>query len=101
MAAVRAAMSHLGVQKLIEEQAIEIDYIGGSSMGGLLGAAMAMGHEYEDIKALSSTFASKKALYDYTLPLASLMQSSKLTNFCKSVYKSARIEDLWLSLIHI
>ncbi len=87
---------HLGVQKLIEEQAIEIDYIGGSSMGGLLGAAMAMGHEYEDIKALSSTFASKKALYDYTLPLASLMQSSKLTNFCKSVYKSARIEDLWI-----
>lgn len=86
---------HLGVHKLIEEQNIEIDYIGGSSMGGLLGAAMAMGHSYDGIKVLSSTFASKRALYDYTLPLASLMTSAKLTRFCKQVYKSARIEDLW------
>ena len=86
---------HLGVHKLIEEQNVEIDYIGGSSMGGLLGAAMAMGHSYESIKNLSSTFASKRALYDYTLPLASLMTSAKLTNFCKQVYKTVRIEDLW------
>jgi predicted acylesterase/phospholipase RssA/CRP-like cAMP-binding protein len=87
--------AHLGVHKLIEEQNVEIDYIGGSSMGGLLGALMAMGHSYASIEELSSTFASKRALYDYTLPLASLMTSSKLTNFCKHVYKSARIEDLW------
>ena len=86
---------HLGVHKLVEEQNVELDYIGGSSMGGLLGAAMAMGHSYDSIKELSSTFASKRALYDYTLPLASLMKSAKLTNFCKHVYKSARIEDLW------
>jgi predicted acylesterase/phospholipase RssA/CRP-like cAMP-binding protein len=87
--------AHLGVHKLIEEQNVEIDYIGGSSMGGLLGAVMAMGHSYASIEELSSTFASKRALYDYTLPLASLMTSSKLTNFCKHVYQSARIEDLW------
>ncbi len=88
--------AHLGVQKLIEEQDVQIDYIGGSSMGGLLGAAMALGHDYEHIKDLSSTFASKSALYDYTLPLASLMKSAKLTAFCKGVYKTARIEDLWI-----
>lgn len=64
-------------------------------MGGLLGAAMAMGRRYEDIKALSATFANKRALFDYTLPLASLMTSAKLTHFCKNVYKDARIEDLW------
>lgn len=86
---------HLGVQRLIEEQDVRIDYIGGSSMGGLLGAAMAMGRRYEDIKALSATFANKRALFDYTLPLASLMTSAKLTHFCKNVYKDARIEDLW------
>jgi len=86
---------HLGVQKLISEQNVPIDYIGGSSMGGLLGAAMAMGHSYEDIKELSSTFANKRALYDYTLPLVSLMKSSKLTEFCKSVYENVQIEDLW------
>lgn len=87
--------AHLGVQRLIQEQKLSIDYIGGSSMGGLLGAAMAMGLSYQEITELSSTFASKRALFDYTLPLASLMKSAKLTRFCKDVYRDTRIEDLW------
>lgn len=88
--------AHLGVQRLIQEQDICIDYIGGSSMGGLLGAAMAMGRNYQDVEDLSSIFANKRALFDYTLPLASLVKSAKLTRFCKSVYLENRIEDLWI-----
>ncbi|MFK8082437.1 MAG: cyclic nucleotide-binding domain-containing protein [Granulosicoccus sp.] len=87
--------AHLGVQRLFEEQGIELDYIGGSSMGALLGASMAMGHSYHHIRQLSATFANKSALFDYTLPLASLMKSAKLSRFCRSVYKEQRIEDLW------
>jgi len=88
--------AHLGVQRVIEQHGIEIDYVGGSSMGGLLGAAMAMGHTTETISRLSSVFANKRALFDYTLPLASLMKSSKLTRFCHEVYGETRIEDLWI-----
>ncbi len=88
--------AHLGVQKLIEEQGIDIDYIGGSSMGGLLGASMAMEQSTESIFELSKTFASKKALFDYTLPITALMKSAKLTHFCKTVYGEQRIEDLWI-----
>jgi predicted acylesterase/phospholipase RssA len=64
-------------------------------MGGLLGAAMAMGHDYQYVKSLSASFANKQALFDYTLPLASLMKSAKLTRFCRTVYRDTRIEDLW------
>lgn len=92
---------HLGVQKLIEEHSVQIDYIGGSSMGGLLGAAMAMGKNHKEINALSAGFARKQALYDYTLPLVSLMKSTKLTNFCKHVYGNTRIEDLWVPFFTI
>lgn len=88
--------AHLGVQRLIEEQSVCIDYIGGSSMGGLLGAAMAMGRNHDSILNLSASFASKQALFDYTLPLASLMKSAKLTRFCREVYRNTRIEDLWI-----
>ena len=88
--------AHLGVQKLIEEQNIPIDYIGGSSMGGLLGASMAMGKTTEETMDLSGRFANKKALFDYTLPLVALMKSAKLTHFCKDVYGDTRIEDLWV-----
>lgn len=88
--------AHLGVQRAIEEHNIDIDYIGGASMGGLLGASMAMGHDTESINRLSAVFANKRALYDYTLPLASLMKSAKLSRFCHEVYQETRIEDLWI-----
>ena len=87
--------AHLGVHQLIEEQSISLDYIGGSSMGALLGASMAMGISTDEIRKLSAVFANKPALFDYTLPLASLMKSKKLSNFCQTVYGAQRIEDLW------
>jgi len=93
--------AHLGVQKLIEEQGIDIDYIGGSSMGGLLGASMAMEQTTDAIYELSKTFANKKALFDYTLPITSLMKSAKLTHFCKTVYGDQRIEDLWIPFFSV
>ena len=88
--------AHLGVQQVIEEEGIPIDYIAGSSMGALLGASMAMGHTCEDIKKMSAIFACKQALFDYTLPLVSLMKSTKLSRFCRTAYGDQRIEDLWI-----
>ena len=88
--------AHLGVQKVIEQHGVTIDYIGGSSMGGLLGASIAMGYTCAEIEKLSAVFANKKALFDYTLPLVSLLRSAKLTRFCHKVYGETRIEDLWI-----
>ena len=88
--------THLGVQRAIEENNYEIDYIGGASMGGLLGASMALGLKHEDVADLCRRFASAKALFDYTLPITSLMKSRKLTTFCHEVYQDRRIEDLWI-----
>lgn len=87
--------AHLGVQRALEEHDMPIDYIGGASMGGLLGGAMAMGNAYCDVYRLCEQFANSKALFDYTLPLTSLMKSAKLTHFCHSVYRDVKIEDLW------
>ncbi len=87
---------HLGVHKAIEEKGITIDYIGGTSMGGLLGGAMAMGLSSTQIVGLSDKFANPKALFDYTLPISALMKSAKLTTFCKELYQDKRIEDLWI-----
>ena len=88
--------AHLGVQKAIEEHEYDIDYIGGASMGGLLGGAMALGLKYADVYKLCGNFANAKALFDYTLPVSALMKSKKLTTFCHLVYKDVRIEDLWI-----
>lgn len=55
-----------------------------------------MGYSSSEIEQLSAVFANKKALFDYTLPLVSLLRSAKLTRFCHKVYGETRIEDLWI-----
>lgn len=87
--------AHLGVQRLLEEEQIPIDVVGGSSMGGLLGASLALGQDVATVERMSARFANRRALFDYTLPMSSLMQSAKLTRFCQEVYGDIRIEDLW------
>ena len=87
---------HLGVQRALEENHIDIDMVGGSSMGALLGGAMALGLDSTRIKSLSAEFANPRALFDYTLPVAALMKSAKLTRFCRLLFGDVRIEDLWV-----
>ncbi|MCB1756474.1 MAG: patatin-like phospholipase family protein, partial [Gammaproteobacteria bacterium] len=86
---------HLGVHRAIEETGLAIDYIGGSSMGALLGGAIAFGLSYQRIFELSEQFANPRALFDYTLPVSAIMKSAKLTSFCHGLYKDQCIEDLW------
>lgn len=87
--------AHLGVQRLFEERGLAIDHVGGTSMGALLGAAMAMGHDHDAVSELSARFANRRALFDFTLPMVSVMRSRKLTRFCQSVCGEVNIEDLW------
>jgi NTE family protein len=47
--------AHVGVLKVLEENRIPIDYIGGASMGGLIGALYAMGRSPEEIEQLIET----------------------------------------------
>ncbi len=46
--------AHIGVLKVLEENHIPIDYIGGASMGALIGSLYAMGKSPEEIEALVS-----------------------------------------------
>lgn len=45
-------IAHVGVLKVIEEAGVRIDYIGGSSMGAVVGALYAVGYSADQIEAL-------------------------------------------------
>ncbi|MCF4100746.1 patatin-like phospholipase family protein [Gillisia sp. M10.2A] len=79
-------LAHIGVLKVIEESGIKIDYIGGSSMGAIVGALYASGytshqldsifHEInfniliqDDIPRSSKTFYEKEDTEKYALTL--------------------------------
>lgn len=88
-------MAHIGVVQALEEVGQPIDYIGGTSMGALIGAGMAMGYTSEEGVALAARFADPSAIIDRTLPYTSIMSSRKVTALLQELYGDRRIEDLW------
>lgn len=87
--------AHVGVLQAIEEQGIEVDLIGGTSMGALLGAGYATDRRPDEFVEMAEQFANPKELFDYTLPLTSLMASKKVTRVVRELLGDVRIEDLW------
>jgi predicted acylesterase/phospholipase RssA len=87
--------AHLGVSRALDELDIQIDCIGGTSMGSMIGAGLAMGRSYDDMVLLAQQFSNSKQLFDYTLPFVSLMASKKITRVMKEVFEELCIEDLW------
>ncbi|MEM9848231.1 MAG: patatin-like phospholipase family protein [Bacteroidota bacterium] len=46
-------IAHVGVIQYLEELGIKVDQVGGTSMGGLVGAFYAMGYDVEDLQAIA------------------------------------------------
>lgn len=87
--------AHLGLLRALEELQIPWDWIGGASMGALVGIGFALDLPYERALAQTAALSNPKALFDYTLPLVSLLTSDKVTEIIRSVVGEQRIEDLW------
>src|SRR5690606_9774613 len=48
-------LAHIGVLKVIEEQGIKIDYIGGTSMGAIIGGLYASGYTATQLDSIFKT----------------------------------------------
>ncbi|RUA26249.1 MAG: hypothetical protein DSY76_06070 [Bacteroidetes bacterium] len=57
-------LAHVGVLKVLEREGIPIDYIGGTSMGGLVGGLYAAGYTPEQLDEISHQLPWKKLLAD-------------------------------------
>ena len=59
-----AGLAHVGVLQVIEEAGIPIDYVGGTSMGSIVGAMYALGYSPQEMKDLLSKQDWEKLLSD-------------------------------------
>ncbi len=93
------ALAHLGLIRALEELKIPIDYIGGSSMGGTIAGAIALGMDYKTmVKQVKEYVVPAVTAWDYTLPLLSLKSCKRLTAACKQVLgREVFIEDCPIS----
>jgi NTE family protein/lysophospholipid hydrolase len=90
--------AHIGVIRAIEESGLPVDVIGATSMGAIVGSALALEWPRVEMERLASLFVSRRRLLDPTLPLTSFMSSGKVTRLYQRLWGDTRIEDLWRPL---
>jgi predicted acylesterase/phospholipase RssA/CRP-like cAMP-binding protein len=87
--------AHIGVFRALEECGVDVDLVGGTSMGAILSATFAMGLDYQNTMKLARQLASPLKLFDPTIPVVSFFASGKVTRLLKQLFGDTQIEDLW------
>lgn len=97
------ALAHAGVIKALKEAKIPIDYVGGSSMGGLVAALVAMEID-SDLMAemLENSLLKFQDHLDYTLPVVAFIRAKLLDKLLKEAFgEYTRIENLWINYFSV
>ncbi|MEM9244452.1 MAG: cyclic nucleotide-binding and patatin-like phospholipase domain-containing protein [Cyanobacteria bacterium P01_F01_bin.153] len=90
--------AHIGILKALEEKDIPVDFIGGTSIGGLVAAQYAMGLDVPAmVQANKEAIAAHNPFKSYTIPVISLLQRGGLDGMLKLLFDDIQIEDLWLN----
>jgi predicted acylesterase/phospholipase RssA/CRP-like cAMP-binding protein len=88
--------AHIGTLRALQECGVEVDMVGGTSIGAMIAAAHASGLSTHVMMELARTFASPRKLLDRTLPVVSLMAGRKVTALYQRIFGDVAIEDLWV-----
>ena len=87
--------AHIGVVRALRDAGIEIDYIGGCSIGGIVGAGIAADWSYAQmVQTYRHCFVDTNPLSDWTLPLVSLRAGRKVSALLREAFGERDIEDL-------
>lgn len=91
------ALAHVGVYKALQEANITVDYVSGSSMGGLVAALIAMEVDYKTMtEMLEKQLISFQKNVDYTFPIIALIRAKLLDKLLQESFgKNLLIENLW------
>ncbi len=94
-------LAHIGVLKEFKKANIPIDFLAGTSMGGLIGAAYAAGIEPEQIEEIARRYSSTRRLMrlmDPTVPRHGLFQGDTLHSFFRNILSELQFSDLRIPL---
>ena len=87
--------AHIGVIHALQEEGIEIDFVGGTSIGSIVGATFAIGMDPKAMtEATYQEFVKKKPAKAYTLPLISVISDHRINNGLQNWLGKFQIEDL-------
>ena len=87
--------SHIGVIRALQEEGIDIDIVCGTSIGSIVGSALAAGFlDQLEEWARELAWSDILGFMDVTLPRSGLIEGDKITKFFRANLSDPNIEDL-------
>ena len=88
--------AHIGVLRALAEAGVTIDRVGGSSMGSIIGAQLALGWSAERMLEENSSRWSRRMLAEVRWPSVSLASGERASALFRAIFGDRRIEELLL-----
>lgn len=86
--------AEIGAYRAICEAGVPVDWVGGSSIGGIIGAGIALDRGPDYVADLArEAFVKGKPFGDYTIPILSLLRGKRMESLTKE-HLEGEIEDL-------
>ena len=94
--------AHIGVYRALVELGIPIDRVGGTSMGSIMAAEVALGWDADRMhERTREAFRKDPLAWDNTLPFVSKITCNKVVRLFQNLLGDARAEDCWLPYFSI
>jgi NTE family protein len=91
------AYAHIGAIKALREARVPIDFVGGSSMGGIICAGVALGWGPEEMdRRIRKAFVDTSPVDDLAVPIIAMSRGRKVDVRLEEHFGDVLIEDLWL-----
>jgi NTE family protein len=89
--------AHIGVVRALREAGQQIDSVGGTSIGAIIGAGVAADWSHEEmLENYRRAFVDGRPLSDYTFPFVSLTRGRRVARLLRAEFGDRDIEDLAL-----
>lgn len=86
---------HIGVIKALMEAGVPFDRLGGTSMGGVIAAGLALEWGLDELTArMREAFVERNPLSDFTLPLIALFRGKQVSELLRENFGDTCIEEL-------
>lgn len=86
--------AHLGVYRAMKELGLPVDWVGGTSIGAIMGAGIASPVSLDEaIELVRKSFVDGKPFSDFTIPMMSLIRGRRMDNMLRQ-HLDYQIEDL-------
>ena len=96
------AYAHLGAIRALREAGVPFDFVGGSSMGAVVAAGLALEWSQEELeRRIHDAFVEHSPLSDMAFPIIAMSQGRKVEALLQEHYGEAEMADLALPMFSV